>query len=689
MTDYSLWEVIKNDNKVLTKIVGTVKWPYEPTTVEEKLDMKNEIKAIGTLLMAFPNKDQLKFHSYQDAKLLMEAIEKSIKLRNFGSNFDRLQKLISQLEIQEIETISLDDLYNNLNIYEPELTRSSNTSQNPQNVAFVSSNITNSTSSTNEADNTTYGVSTAHIQDDLGKIDPDDLEEMDLKSKVECFNCHKNRHFARECRAPKNQENRGREYGRKTVPVENPIENALIAQDGIRGYDWSYQAKEEHPTKFALMAVTSLRSSSIQFLRKLHTTQKPDLMFIDEQFESESIDVVSTISYSVIKTVESKVKYVDVKNKGVCSTIETKLVRKNKFSPSIIEDWIYNVKSEVEFEPKVKDKIVRPSIEKIKFVKTAREIEEKKEYKEKEVIDSGCSMHMTRSKSYLTEYEDYDGGFVSFGDGKGRISRKVNIACYILNRALVIKPHNKTPYELIRGRPPLIDFMKPFGCPVTILNTRDYIASPDYVPTSPGKTYSSSSNLFGVVPIASPSLFLFHNNPYMKVLQAFYAKESLIPPPNPITPLAILTPSSGLPPSPLFDPWYFFIPEELLPPKKQIHPLSSSSTKLSNSSRKQACILVPPSFSTYTPTPPPIYELGKSFIKMRVKHHEEQVDSILNYLEELSFHRIEKMEERLVNGWIIIPRDFDEVKIKLKETRTQIRKLQKKHMGQSDKIAFI
>nr|GEV15777.1 putative reverse transcriptase domain-containing protein [Tanacetum cinerariifolium] len=49
----------------------------------------------------------------------------------------------------------------------------------------------------------------------------------------------------------------------------------------------------------------------------------------------------------------------------------------------------------------------------------------------------------------------------------------VNTACYVLNRALVTKLHNKTPYEIIRGRPPLIDFMKPFGCPITILNTRD------------------------------------------------------------------------------------------------------------------------------------------------------------------------------------------------------------------------
>ncbi|GJW80141.1 hypothetical protein Tco_0144116 [Tanacetum coccineum] len=74
---------------------------------------------------------------------------------------------------------------------------------------------------------------------------------------------------------------------------------------------------------------------------------------------------------------------------------------------------------------------------------------------------------------------------------------------------------------------------------------------------------------------------------------------------------------------------------------------------------------------------------------MHVKHHEKQIESIVNYLEQLSFHYIEKLEERLVNNWIIIPRDFDEVKTKLKEARTQIRKLQKKHMGQRDKISFV
>ncbi|GJU36688.1 hypothetical protein Tco_1185042 [Tanacetum coccineum] len=65
-------------NQEWEQSVGTVEQEYEPTTAEEKQDRRNEMKARATLLMALPNKDQLKFHSYQDAKLLMEAIEKRI-----------------------------------------------------------------------------------------------------------------------------------------------------------------------------------------------------------------------------------------------------------------------------------------------------------------------------------------------------------------------------------------------------------------------------------------------------------------------------------------------------------------------------------------------------------------------------------------------------------------------------------
>ncbi|GJY22864.1 ribonuclease H-like domain-containing protein [Tanacetum coccineum] len=204
----------------------------------------------------------------------------------------------------EIDTLSLDDLYNNLKIYEPEVKGTSSSSTNTQNVAFVSSN---NTSSTNGEVNTAHGVTTASTQatvvnstkidnlsdavicaffasqlnspqldnEDLQQINPDDLEEMDLrwqmamltmrarrflkntgrkltvngtetigfdKSKVECYNCHKRGHFARECRAPRNQENRNRENTRRVVSVETTTSNALISCDGLGDYDWSDQA---------------------------------------------------------------------------------------------------------------------------------------------------------------------------------------------------------------------------------------------------------------------------------------------------------------------------------------------------------------------------------------------------------------------------------------------------------------
>ncbi|GJZ63790.1 ribonuclease H-like domain-containing protein [Tanacetum coccineum] len=82
------------------------------------------------------------------------------------------------------------------------------------------------------------------------------------KSKVECFNCHKHGHFARECRFPRNQEFKRRENNTRTIAVKTPTRNTLIAQDRIGGYDWSYQAEEEQPTNHALMAFTSSKSSS-------------------------------------------------------------------------------------------------------------------------------------------------------------------------------------------------------------------------------------------------------------------------------------------------------------------------------------------------------------------------------------------------------------------------------------------
>ncbi|GJR97402.1 uncharacterized mitochondrial protein-like protein [Tanacetum coccineum] len=115
------------------------------------------------------------------------------------------------------------------------------------------------------------------------------------------------------------------------------------------------------------------------------------------------------------------------------------------------------------------------------------------------VIDSGCSRHMTGNMSYLTNYEEIDGGYVAFvAERRNKTlieaartmladsrlptafwAEAVNIACYVQNKVLVVKPHNKTLYELFNGRTPTLSFMRPFGCLVTILNTIDHLGKFD------------------------------------------------------------------------------------------------------------------------------------------------------------------------------------------------------------------
>ncbi|GJV89415.1 hypothetical protein Tco_1533353 [Tanacetum coccineum] len=312
MTDYSLWEVILNGNKVLKRIVGETEQEYEPTTVEEKQDKRNEMKARRTLLMALPNKYQLKFHSYKDAKLLMEAIEKryggnkeSKKLEIQGEvitqedmNLKLLRSLPSEWKthaliwrnIEEIETISLDDLYNNLKIYEPELTGSSSTSQNLQNVAFVLSNSTNSNcnNSINEADNITYGVSAAHTQ-----CNPTSGENLRYNVASFIVASPAVESFVNSSEMLENQENNKSKSDKGYHAVPPP-------------YTWNF----------------------IPF--------KHDLTFMDEIVKSENIDVITVVTSSNVKKVESNHESAYVKNNGVA--VKPKTVRKNGFRPPVIED---------------------------------------------------------------------------------------------------------------------------------------------------------------------------------------------------------------------------------------------------------------------------------------------------------------------------------------------------------------
>ncbi|GKC26611.1 ribonuclease H-like domain-containing protein [Tanacetum coccineum] len=227
-----------------------------------------------------------------------------------------------KINIGDIDEIDIDDLYNNLRVYEDELKRSSGSNSASQNLAFLSSENTGSTNEVSTASGD-FGVSTAGginqvpstpcahdiaysflaqpttspqlENEDFQQMDGDDLEELDLrwqvamltvrvkkfiqrtgrnmdfkekrhvsldKSKIECYNCHRKGHFARECRSGRSQGRRSYgDNGRNNVPTNESSSQALVAQDGLGGYDWSNDFEVE-PVNYALMAISSSSSSS-------------------------------------------------------------------------------------------------------------------------------------------------------------------------------------------------------------------------------------------------------------------------------------------------------------------------------------------------------------------------------------------------------------------------------------------
>ncbi|GKF55905.1 hypothetical protein Tco_0166245, partial [Tanacetum coccineum] len=152
-----------------------VEGPIPPKTAEQKLARKNELKAKSTLMLAIPDEHLLKFHACKDAKSLWESIK-----NRFGGNKgikkdeDANLKLLRSLPLawnnialimrnkSDLDTLSMDDLYNNLKVYESEIKGKSSSSSNSQNVAFVS--LDNS-SNTNEIVYTTHSVSATSSKD--------------------------------------------------------------------------------------------------------------------------------------------------------------------------------------------------------------------------------------------------------------------------------------------------------------------------------------------------------------------------------------------------------------------------------------------------------------------------------------------------------------------------------------------
>ncbi|GKA16791.1 ribonuclease H-like domain-containing protein [Tanacetum coccineum] len=249
--DYALWEVIENGNsfkpvaRVTTNADGTSTSTIPgPVTTEEKAQKKNDVKAKSMLLMALPNEHLLTFSQHKDVKTLFEAIQ-----ARFGGN-DATKKT---------PKILLKQMYENFNA------PSTYTASTLVSTSSTSNNTSNLSDATVYAFLANQPNGSQLVHEDLKQIHEDDLEEIDMKwqlallsmrarkyyqrtgkkitingsdtvgydkSKVECFNCHKMGHFAREYRDTSSKE--------------------MVAIDGTR-FDWSFMADEEVPTNMTLM----------------------------------------------------------------------------------------------------------------------------------------------------------------------------------------------------------------------------------------------------------------------------------------------------------------------------------------------------------------------------------------------------------------------------------------------------
>ncbi|GJW30958.1 hypothetical protein Tco_0047833 [Tanacetum coccineum] len=281
-TDHALWEVIVNGDSV------------------------SPITSASASAEAILDEHLLKFHACKDAKSLWEAIKNRFRGNKESKNIQKpfssriMKTLLHQVKKDwlkpMIDTLSMDDLYNNLKVYESEIKGKSSSSSNSQIVAFVSSD---NSSSTNETVNNAHSSNAPQLDyEDLEQIDADDLEEIDLKWQVAMLTMRVKRFIKKIGKKmdlndketvgfDMTKGNKNRDNPRRNAPVDTSTTNALVVQDRISGYNWSSKA-EEGITNFALMACTSQGSSSSDSERE--ALNKSNLEIIGYQMGLESLE---------------------------------------------------------------------------------------------------------------------------------------------------------------------------------------------------------------------------------------------------------------------------------------------------------------------------------------------------------------------------------------------------------------
>nr|GEW92089.1 hypothetical protein [Tanacetum cinerariifolium] len=422
ITDYSVWEVILNgDSPTPTRVVDGVVQAIAPTTVEQRLAKNYELKEKGTLLMALPDKHQLKFNIHKDAKSIIEAIEKRNKA--------------------DLEDQSLDDMFNNLKIYEAKVKSSSSTRHTTQNIAFVSSNNTDSTTESVSfvlsvsAASTKTPVSTLPNVDNLSDAviysffslqadeEPTNYALMTFTSSsssssdIEVAPCFK------PC--SKAYATLQSHYDKLTVDFRKSQFDVFSYKSRLESVEAGLVVYQQNENVFKediklLKLNVMLRDNAIVELRKKFEKAEKERdelkqIFHDASNASEIISNVVNIKPSTTKPTKD-------------------MSQSNRPSALIIEDWVFDSVDESEGEPMPIQKA--PSfVQTFEHVKTPRivkhptqvenlrkDILKSRGYqgnwqalKDKGVINSGFSRHMIKNISYLSNFEEINGGYVAFG----------------------------------------------------------------------------------------------------------------------------------------------------------------------------------------------------------------------------------------------------------------------------------